>query len=172
MNAVGWVPSVRTLMLATGQILVMFVSNAALAAEDETIYLDETYISGNQELPKVLYILPWKDQSGGAVPAIQPGSTLDQIMKPVYPHEYRLALAWRSQIAANNAATLAANQNSVTKAEIPDDSISNHSTFRNTSEPGNGFENSIDQPRSNANKKSAQDSLQAVGQPQSILKED
>ncbi len=67
------------------------------AKDAETIYLDETYISGNQELPKVLYILPWKRQGSGAIPAARPRSSLDRVMTLVYPHEYRLELAFRAR---------------------------------------------------------------------------
>ena len=40
-------------------LLLVFVTGAQ-AAEDQ-IYLEETVITGNQELPKVLYILPCQE---------------------------------------------------------------------------------------------------------------
>lgn len=81
------------------------ISAEALAAEANTVYMDETYISGNQELPKVLYILPWKNQQGEAVPAMIPVLINDAIMAPIYPHEYRLEMSYRALIADGTNAT-------------------------------------------------------------------
>lgn len=75
---------------------VLELSSNAWAADANTIYMDETYISGNQELPKVLYILPWKNQQGEAVPAVNPILADRGIMAPIYPHEYRLEMAYRA----------------------------------------------------------------------------
>ena len=46
---------------------ILFLANHAFAATD-TIYLEETVISGNQELPKVLYIFPWREMAAESVP--------------------------------------------------------------------------------------------------------
>ena len=75
------------------------ISGKARAGEANTIYMDETFISGNQELPKVLYILPWKNQQGEVVPARDPALINDTIMAPIYPHEYRLEMSYRALIA-------------------------------------------------------------------------
>ncbi len=75
------------------------ISGKVQAGEANTIYMDETFISGNQELPKVLYILPWKNQQGEAVPARVPVLMNDTIMAPIYPHEYRLEMSYRALIA-------------------------------------------------------------------------
>ena len=81
------------------------ISGNAQAQEANTIYMDETYISGNQELPKVLYILPWKNQQGEAVPAMIPALLNESIMAPIYPHEYRLEMSYRALIAGGMNAT-------------------------------------------------------------------
>lgn len=68
----------------------------ALGAEaGETVNLDETVISGNQELPKVLYILPWREVEGVPVPAAAPDLSQDYVLRPVFPHEYRQRMAYR-----------------------------------------------------------------------------
>ncbi len=41
-------------------LLLIFLLPAAALAEDE-IELRTTIIKGNKELPKILYIVPWKD---------------------------------------------------------------------------------------------------------------
>lgn len=77
-------------------ILLLAMSVNAYCADVDTIYLDETYISGNQELPRVLYILPWKDQQGEAVPAKNPLLAMPDLFSPIYPHEYRLEMFYRA----------------------------------------------------------------------------
>ena len=60
----------------------------------DTIYMNETVISGNQELPKVLYILPWRDDPGKALRAQAPAFNFNEVMQPIYPDEYRRALEY------------------------------------------------------------------------------
>ncbi|MCZ6619728.1 MAG: hypothetical protein O7E57_16535, partial [Gammaproteobacteria bacterium] len=43
---------------------VMVESAGEVRMPAGVIQLDETVISGNQELPKVLYILPWRQPGG------------------------------------------------------------------------------------------------------------
>jgi hypothetical protein len=77
-------------------LLILTLAPAiALAQEDERVTLDETVISGNQELPKVLYILPWRDVQGVPVPSSAPDLSQDYVLRPVYPHEYRQRMAYR-----------------------------------------------------------------------------
>ena len=73
----------------------------------EIIYLDETVISGNQELPRVLYVLPWKATRDQSVPTAMPPMNLSGLMTPIYPHEYRRELAYRNlllELAHTNSA--------------------------------------------------------------------
>lgn len=52
---------------------------------DANMTLDETVISGNQELPKVLYIVPWQQPEGRPDLAVQsepPGDALFKRMRP------------------------------------------------------------------------------------------
>ena len=88
-----------TLAVTLAVLSIAGISGKAQAGEANTIYMDETFISGNQELPKVLYILPWKNQQGEAVPARIPVLMNDTIMLPIYPHEYRLEMSYRALIA-------------------------------------------------------------------------
>lgn len=76
-------------------LILMLAPALALAQEDERVTLDETVISGNQELPKVLYILPWRDVQGVPVPSSAPDLSQDYVLRPVYPHEYRQRMAYR-----------------------------------------------------------------------------
>jgi hypothetical protein len=57
------------------------------------IKLDETVISGNQELPKVLYIVPWQPQG---LPDIElsTGFSEMELFRRLYPPAYRRELAY------------------------------------------------------------------------------
>jgi len=54
--------------LTSGVILATLLSLAATATADPApsvqLELEQTVISGNEELPKVLYILPWRQPDG------------------------------------------------------------------------------------------------------------
>lgn len=84
--------------LSMSVLSMIGLSGMAQAEEADMITMDETYISGNQELPKVLYILPWKNQQGEAVPAGNPILADRGIMAPIYPHEYRLEMSYRALV--------------------------------------------------------------------------
>ena len=45
--------------------------------------LDRTRITGNRELPKVLYIVPWKKPEPGALSGRAPVSVLDEALAPL-----------------------------------------------------------------------------------------
>jgi hypothetical protein len=51
-------------------------------AEDH-LQLDTTQITGNQELPKVLYIVPWKRSDLGDLLGRPANSLLDEVLEPV-----------------------------------------------------------------------------------------
>ena len=51
-------------------------------AEDR-LQLDTTQITGNQELPKVLYIVPWKRSDLGDLLGKPANSLLDEVLEPV-----------------------------------------------------------------------------------------
>ena len=56
---------------------------AGAAPEDEAIEMAGTTIIGNRELPKVLYIVPWKQARPGAM-VVRPFSSLyDEALAPV-----------------------------------------------------------------------------------------
>jgi hypothetical protein len=45
--------------------------------------IDRTQIIGNRELPKVLYIVPWKKPLQGELSGRPPGSVLDEALAPI-----------------------------------------------------------------------------------------
>ena len=73
----------------------------AHGADSRVIELDETVISGNQELPKVLYILPWRQPEG--LPEIEVQTEFGEltVFKRLYPPAYRRELDYFRNLETN-----------------------------------------------------------------------
>ena len=71
-------------------IALLLVPWQLFAAEDQ-IVLDATVISGNQELPRVLFIQPWQETIS-EVPQVAPRLDADHFLSPICPHTYRRLL--------------------------------------------------------------------------------
>jgi len=56
---------------------------AAPAAATERVELDTTQITGNRELPRVLYVVPWKRADLGDLSGKPAKSLLDEVLAPV-----------------------------------------------------------------------------------------
>lgn len=84
------------IVLSTVLALLCLHSGAVNAEEmpSGVIRLDETVISGNQELPKVLYILPWRDPNG--LPDIELDAQYSEmdVFRRLYPPAYRRELTY------------------------------------------------------------------------------
>ena len=59
------------------------VRRASSAGVIDELDLGSTTITGNQELPKVLYILPWKQSDLGDLVGRPVNSLLDEVLEPV-----------------------------------------------------------------------------------------
>jgi hypothetical protein len=69
----------------------------------ERMELDTTSIRGNQELPKVLYIVPWKEPEP-ALPDGRPlGSLVDEALAPVDREVFRRQMRYFDQLYARPA---------------------------------------------------------------------
>jgi 2'-5' RNA ligase len=69
--------------------LLLLITTLATAHAEDRIELEGTSIFGNQELPKVLYIVPWKDSE---LPQLQEPpleSLIDQALAPIDRSEFR-----------------------------------------------------------------------------------
>ena len=79
-------------------ICALLLSAGAIAEPDTKpsgrVRLDETVISGNQELPKVLYIVPWQDPSGIPKIELDPNFTEHEVFRRVYPPAYKRELQY------------------------------------------------------------------------------
>jgi len=63
-------------------------------ARGGVMQLDQTVISGNQELPKVLYILPWREPKGLPQIEVDGDFSEEEVFKRLYPPAYRRELGY------------------------------------------------------------------------------
>ncbi len=59
------------------------VSTAKATTQADRLELDATVVTGNRELPKVLYIVPWKKAQLGELPAQPFNTLLDEALAPL-----------------------------------------------------------------------------------------
>jgi hypothetical protein len=95
---------------ATGAMLIlagMLVVATAFAQDRADI--DRTQIIGNRELPKVLYIVPWKKPLPGELSGRPATSVLDEALAPIDRDVFRRQLRYDTQArqAAANASPAA-----------------------------------------------------------------
>jgi hypothetical protein len=62
---------------------LMLGLGAAAALAQDRAELDRTQVIGNRELPKVLYIVPWKKPPAGELSGRPPISVLDEALAPI-----------------------------------------------------------------------------------------
>jgi hypothetical protein len=73
---------------------------AATAFAQDRADIDRTQIIGNRELPKVLYIVPWKKPLPGALAGRPLQSVLDEALAPVDRDVFRRQVDYHGQIEA------------------------------------------------------------------------
>jgi len=72
----------RKVGMHTAIALVVLLSSATIRADDRAT-IDKAQIIGNRELPKVLYIVPWKKPAAGELSGPPVESVLDEALAPV-----------------------------------------------------------------------------------------
>ena len=77
--------------------LLSFLAAPALAADRAD--LEGTQILGNRELPKVLYIVPWKKPLQGDLSGRPPGGVLDEALAPVDRDVFRRQVRYDAMAA-------------------------------------------------------------------------
>ncbi len=88
-------------------LLALLASLATLPAlADDRTDLEGSKIIGNRELPKVLYIVPWKKPVPGETSPHPPRSVLDEALAPIDRDVFRRQMSYDAQVqAAAPAAT-------------------------------------------------------------------
>lgn len=61
---------------------------------EQPLQLDGMSVFGNRELPKALFIVPWKDPQAGLIPGRPVNSLVDEALKPVDPDIFRRKLEY------------------------------------------------------------------------------
>lgn len=62
---------------------------AATPKVQDRLELDSTQITGNKELPKVMYVVPWRRPDLGEFAGKPPNSLLDELLQPVDREVFR-----------------------------------------------------------------------------------
>lgn len=73
------------------------------AKSQDRIELDTTQISGNRELPKVMYVVPWRKADLGEFAGKPPNSLLDEALTPVDRDVFRRQNRYYSALEAGPA---------------------------------------------------------------------
>ena len=81
------------------------ITGAALAFAQDRADIDRTQIIGNRELPKVLYIVPWKKPLPGDLAGRPPASVLDEALAPIDREVFRRELKYDPTTQARAPAT-------------------------------------------------------------------
>ena len=70
----------------------LLLSAALPAFAQQQLELDGMSVFGNRELPKALFIVPWKDPDAGQVPGRPVNSLVDEALQPVDPDVFKRKL--------------------------------------------------------------------------------
>jgi hypothetical protein len=70
----------------------------------DRVDLDTTVVTGNRELPKVMYIVPWKKADIGELPGQPFNTLLDEVLDPLDRDEFRREVRYFEAISQPRAA--------------------------------------------------------------------
>jgi hypothetical protein len=73
-------------------------------AATDRLQLDTTIVTGNRELPKVLYIVPWKKADMGELPSQPFNSLLDEVLQPLDRDVFRRVVSYYGVVSGNSPA--------------------------------------------------------------------
>ena len=93
--------------LASLVLLTSIWSGTTAHAQDRAD-IDRTQIIGNRELPKVLYIVPWKKPLPGTLHGRPVQSVLDEALAPVDREVFRRQVDYNTQVVTRAAAAVQA----------------------------------------------------------------
>jgi len=100
-------PLLTTRLQALAAMAALTTLAGPARAEDRAD-LDRTQIIGNRELPKVLYIVPWKKPLPAEASVRPPVSVIDEALAPIDREVFRRGLQYERQLAARQAGETAA----------------------------------------------------------------
>lgn len=91
-------------LLRAALAAVLTTAPAVTVFAQDRADIDRTQIIGNRELPKVLYIVPWKKPLPGTLSGRPVHSVLDEALAPVDREVFRRQVDYHAQIKARSAA--------------------------------------------------------------------
>ena len=77
--------------------LALLAMTGAVQSQDRAD-IDRTQVIGNRELPKVLYIVPWKKPPPGDLSGKPVNSVLDDLMAPIDRDVFRRHMSYDQQL--------------------------------------------------------------------------
>lgn len=98
------------LLSAIGTIAAGAATFATPSFAEDRADIDRTRIIGNRELPKVLYIVPWKKPAPGDLSGRPLVSVLDEAMAPVDRDVFRRQVQYDASIQARSVQATAVRQ--------------------------------------------------------------
>ena len=90
-------------LVVSAVLALLALAGAGSAFAQDRAELDRTQIIGNRELPKVLYIVPWKKPLPGDLSGRPPVSVLDEALAPVDRDVFRREVRYDAQALAKAA---------------------------------------------------------------------
>lgn len=94
----------RPLRLAAAAAAAVACTAASVTAfAQDRADIDRTQIIGNRELPKVLYIVPWKKPLPGTLSGRPVQSVLDEALAPIDREVFRRQVDYHAQLKARAA---------------------------------------------------------------------
>ena len=73
------------------------------AGQLDRLQLDASAITGNQELPRVMYIVPWKESGIGELSGKPVNSLLDEVLAPIDREVFGRQVRYFDQLYGNTA---------------------------------------------------------------------
>ncbi len=78
--------------LFSGLAATVMLINSIYALAEEQMDMQGMAVIGNRELPKALFIVPWKDPDAALAPERPVNSLIDEALEPVDPDVFRRKL--------------------------------------------------------------------------------
>jgi hypothetical protein len=100
----GATPTDRRSRIRGVCLAVLWAATGGASFAQDRADIDRTQIIGNRELPKVLYIVPWKKPLPGELAGRPLVSVLDEALAPVDRDVFRRQVNYHGQVAARSDA--------------------------------------------------------------------
>jgi hypothetical protein len=114
-------PSVRPPAANTPAATSKSAATVPTNKSSDRIELDTTQISGNRELPKVMYVVPWRRADPGDFAGKPPNSLLDEALTPVDRDVFRRTNRYYGAIQDQSGKSQAGAANAASGASPPQD---------------------------------------------------